>query len=136
MKQLLGVPQIPVSWGELIDKITILMIKKEKITAPRALSNVENELKLLSQIVLEHEGVAKLIETQQAQLLDVNQRLWQVEDDIRQKDLMGDFDSNFINLAKMVYRLNDERSLVKKSINEVLNSALSEEKSYAHFQSK
>jgi len=134
MKQIIETPKIPVSWGELIDKITILMIKQEKITTPLALANVVTELILLSQIVSDHAGVSEAVQAQQMQLLDVNKSLWQVEDEIRQKDLRGEFDAHFVELARMVYRLNDERAVVKKSINQLLNSALCEEKSYAQFQ--
>ena len=134
MKKTFSTPLIPISWGELIDKITILEIKQAHIKSPTALTNVNKELGYLNEIVENSTGVAELISDLKQQLLDVNKRLWQVEDDIRDKELKQDFDIGFIELARRVYRLNDERAKLKKSINQVLNSELIEEKSYKDFQ--
>jgi hypothetical protein len=134
MKKAFATPLIPISWGELIDKITILEIKQTHIKSPIALANIYKELSYLNEIVENSTGVAELISDLKQQLLDVNKRLWQVEDDIRDKELKQDFDIGFIELARRVYRLNDERAKLKKSINQVLNSELVEEKSYKDFQ--
>ena len=134
MKKIFATPLIPISWGELIDKITILEIKQTHIKSPIALANINKELSYLNEIVENSTGVAELISDLKQQLLDVNKRLWQVEDDIRDKELKQDFDIGFIELARRVYRLNDERAKLKKSINQVLNSELVEEKSYKDFQ--
>ena len=134
MKKTFATPLIPISWGELIDKITILEIKQTHIKSPTALANINKELSYLNEIVENSTGVAELISDLKQQLLDVNKRLWQVEDDIRDKELKQDFDIGFIELARRVYRLNDERAKLKKSINQVLNSELVEEKSYKDFQ--
>ena len=134
MKKAFSTPLIPISWGELIDKITILEIKQTYIKSPIALTNINKELSYLNEIVENSTGVAELISDLKQQLLDVNKRLWQVEDDIRDKELKQDFDIGFIELARRVYRLNDERAKLKKSINQVLNSELIEEKSYRDFQ--
>ena len=134
MKKTFATPLIPISWGELIDKITILEIKQTHIKSPIALANINKELSYLNEIIENSTGVAELISDLKQQLLDVNKRLWQVEDDIRDKELKQDFDIGFIELARRVYRLNDERAELKKSINQVLNSELVEEKSYKDFQ--
>ena len=134
MKKTFATPLIPISWGELIDKITILEIKQTHIKPPIASANINKELSYLNEIVENSAGVAEVISDLKQQLLDVNKRLWQVEDDIRDKELKQDFDIGFIELARRVYRLNDERAKLKKSINQVLNSELVEEKSYKDFQ--
>ena len=134
MKKTFATPLIPISWGELIDKITILEIKQTHIKSPIALANINKELSYLNEIIENSTGVAEPISDLKQQLLDVNKRLWQVEDDIRDKELKQDFDIGFIELARRVYRLNDERAKLKKSINQVLNSELVEEKSYRDFQ--
>jgi hypothetical protein len=127
-------PVAPISWGELIDKITILEIKQIKITNSTALANIRKELIYLNKIVIENDGVEAVINKNKAQLLNVNIRLWQVEDDIRDKELKLEFDNDFIELARMVYKLNDERGSLKKIINTLLKSELVEEKSYKNFQ--
>lgn len=134
MIKLFTAPLIPVSWGELIDKITILEIKQINITSVSSLSNIKKELDYLNQILNKNHEIIELIKLFKQQLLDVNKCLWNVEDEIREKDLKQEFDQNFIELARKVYRLNDERANLKKSINKILNSELVEEKSYKNFQ--
>jgi len=126
-------PLIPISLGELIDKITILEIKQLKIKSPNAQSNIEKELGYLNEIVRDKEGLAELVKETKKQLLNVNMQLWQVEEDIRDKELKQEFDFVFIELARNVYRLNDDRAKIKKQINNLLNSELSEEKSYGNY---
>ena len=126
-------PLTPISWGELIDKITILEIKKLKITSPEATVNISTELRYLQQIVFSSNGLTELISDLKSQLSEVNQQLWQVEDDIRDKESRKEFDQSFIDLARMVYQLNDKRSKLKKEINLRLNSEIQEVKSYKDF---
>ena len=133
MNNKFATPLTPISWGELIDKITILEIKQINIKSTSALSNINKELGYLSEIVKNSDGVSELIKELKLQLLDVNKRLWQVEDEIRDKELKQEFDRIFIELARKVYRLNDERAKLKKDINQVLKSELVEEKSYKNF---
>lgn len=128
-----AIPHAPISWGELIDKITILEIKREKITAPAAAANIARELAALEAVaaaVLDTPGLAALT----AELKAINAELWVVEDAIRDKDRAGAFDDEFIALARAVYRRNDARGQAKKKINQILNSELVEEKSYREFQ--
>ena len=134
MKKTFSTPLIPISWGELIDKITILEIKQINIKSLIALTNINKELGYLNEILENNSEVAELIKDLKQQLLDVNKRLWQVEDDIRDKELKQDFDIGFIELARRVYRLNDERAKLKKLINQALCSEFIEEKSYKNFQ--
>jgi hypothetical protein len=120
----------PISVGELIDKITILRIKLDKIRGGAAQKNIKHELEQLEQIraraSLETGDLAALEE----QLLDINLRLWQVEDDLRDLERAGDFGPRFVELARSVYTLNDRRTALKRRVNEVTASAIVEEKSY------
>jgi predicted nucleic acid-binding Zn-ribbon protein len=134
MNKTFATPLTPISWGELIDKITILEIKKNTIKSLIALNNINKELSYLNEVITNTSGVAELTAELKEHLLDVNKRLWQVEDEIRDKELKQEFDIGFIELARSVYRLNDERAKLKKIINQVLCSELVEEKSYKHFQ--
>ena len=114
-------PLVPISWGELIDKITILEIKEVKITSNNALDNIRKELVFLSDIVDKSKGVYDAISLLKNELKEVNLKLWQVEDEIREKEYSKEFDEEFINLARSVYRLNDDRANLKKNINEALS---------------
>ena len=127
-------PLVPISWGELIDKITILEIKEVKITTNNALDNIRKELVFLSDIASNSKGVYDAISLLKNELKEVNLNLWQVEDEIRDKEYSQEFDEEFINLARSVYRLNDDRANLKKQINETLFSELKEEKSYKNFR--
>ena len=123
-------PDVPVSWGELIDKVTILEIKADRITRPEALANVAREHRLLSAIAGKLRGQAD-IPALTADLRTVNEQLWDVEDALREHEATGDFGSRFVELARSVYRLNDQRAAIKRRINLLLDSELCEEKSYA-----
>ena len=118
---------IPVSVGELIDKISILEIKMTHMKDEK-LKNVETELKYLRKVVEENslDIDIKLI----AKLKNINLKIWDTEDKIRLKEMQGNFDNDFIQLARTVYIENDKRSNVKKEINYIYNSELIEEKSY------
>ena len=120
---------IPISVGELIDRITILKIKSERISDENKLTMVEKELKLLLEI-LTNLDFEKKITSQMSELKEVNEILWEVEDKIREKEKDGEFDEEFISLARRVYKTNDRRNIVKNSINAILNSEFFEIKSY------
>jgi Family of unknown function (DUF6165) len=125
-----GIPSAPVSWGELLDKITILEVKRERISSEAALAHVLRELALLRDVarpVLGSGSVPRLL----ARLKSINARLWNVEDRIRLKEAAAQFDEEFIRLARAVYRTNDVRAAVKRRINAALRSELVEQKSYA-----
>jgi hypothetical protein len=126
-------PWILVSWGELIDKITILEIKNQRITSPAALANVVKELSSLFAAVAVHIKDNPVLQELKNQLSGVNQKLWQVEDDLREKERNKQFDDQFIGLARSVYRLNDERAAIKRQINDFLRSEIVEEKSYKSY---
>ena len=122
-------PEVLLSWGELIDKITILEIKSGRLKNPTALANVDKELKLLAlraEIAFRSADVAVL----KKRLSDVNGALWEIEDKIRAKEAQQEFDAEFIELARSVYKRNDERAAIKRQINVALSSDLIEEKSY------
>ena len=121
---------IPVAWGELIDKITILEIKQQKLTDPAALENVGRELTLLCEVRDAAEPLPEGVHTATADLRDVNAALWQIEDDIRDCERSQIFNKKFIDLARAVYRTNDRRAALKKEINTVMQSDIYEEKSY------
>jgi hypothetical protein len=126
-----ALPHVPVSWGELIDKITILEIKKTELKQPQALANAARELALLDAVAAEAFAADPALDTFKQRLLVINRVLWVIEDDIREKEAAGQFDAGFIELARSVYQRNDERAAVKREINDRLGSELVEEKSYA-----
>jgi hypothetical protein len=127
--------RVPVSPGELLDKITILRIKAQRMSDPAKLSNVRLELRTLEE-TWGDSAYAKIdIEADIAALAGVNERLWVIEDDIRDKERAQAFDAQFIRLARAVYIENDERAAIKRRINAKLGSALVEEKSYREYKS-
>ncbi len=126
--------QTPVSYGELIDKITILEIKSRRIADEAKLANVRNELELLN-ATWQNDGASQTdIGSERAQLLAVNELLWDIEDKIRLKERAQEFDREFIELARAVYFRNDERAAFKRQINLKLGSQLVEEKSYQDYR--
>lgn len=127
-------PCVPVSWGELIDKITILQIKEKRLKRKSAVTNVRNELRLLASVampVLKKQPRARDL---MAQLKTVNLALWKTEDHIRAKEAVGQFDGEFISLARSVYLSNDTRAALKREINMQLASCIMEEKQYSHYR--
>ena len=126
--------QTPVSYGELIDKITILEIKSRQITDPAKLANVRNELDLLNATWANDTASQTDISRERADLLQVNETLWDIEDRIRLKEKAQAFDQEFIELARAVYFRNDERAAFKREINLKLGSQLVEEKSYQNYR--
>jgi len=125
---------VPVSYGELIDKITILEIKSKQMTDPAKLANVRNELDQLNATWAAHPAAVTDIADERARLLGVNETLWDIEDRIRLKEKAQAFDQEFIELARAVYFRNDERAAVKREINLKLGSQLVEEKSYQDYK--
>ena len=125
---------VPVSFGELLDKIAILQIKSERMSDATKVANVRKELDALSATWLEHPAATQQIPELRADLKAVNERLWDIEDDIRVCEQKQDFGAEFIRLARAVYFENDERARIKKSINLALGSAYVEEKSYQDYR--
>ncbi len=123
----------PVSWGELIDKITILLIKSERILDAPKQANVRRELEALQPLrdraLLAHPGIARF----ESELKAINEALWLIEDEIRDCERRQAFGPRFIELARAVYQENDRRALVKRQINLLLDSGLIEEKSYSSY---
>ena len=126
-------PQIPISWGELLDKITILQIKLENLTSKGALENVARDLKHLQYIFSQSCPDSIKPKQLKVELKKINQRLWDIEDEIRDKEKNKLFDDEFIQLARSVYITNDERSRIKRTINKIFGSEFIEEKSYSDY---
>ena len=124
----------PISVGELLDKVTILEIKQDKIKAADKLKNVRHELHLLQSICEQENLLNDDVKAQKQALKAVNLRLWAIEDDIRIKEKKGEFDEDFIQLARRVYFENDDRAAIKKQINLMTGSQLIEEKSYQDYR--
>ena len=122
--------EVQVSIGELFDKLTILQIKKEKITDTDKLSNVRNEYDLINQKTLTIEIDQQLVK----QLKDINLQLWDIEDQLRIKEKNKEFDSEFVELAREVYYTNDRRADIKKQINISCGSLIVEEKQYVDYE--
>jgi hypothetical protein len=120
---------IPVSIGELYDKYSILQIKKEKLKDNNLLSNVEKEINLLET----HINKFKLDIELYNQLKQINEELWEIEDNIREKESNKEFDSTFIELARSVYHKNDRRAYIKQLINKSLKSDIVEVKYYKNY---
>lgn len=125
--------EIPVSWGELIDKITILEIKSERISDTAKLTNVRKELGLLKSRRGNRTGQPEVSRLTDA-LRDVNGALWDIEEEIRACENAGDFGRRFVELARAVYITNDRRADLKRALNMALDSDLVEEKSYQAYK--
>jgi len=126
---------VPVSFGELLDKIAILQIKSERMSDQAKLANVHNELAALEKTWMAHPAAGQDVARLRADLKAVNERLWVIEDDIRLKEKAQAFDDEFIRLARSVYIENDTRARLKKEINLALGSSYVEEKSYQDYRS-
>jgi hypothetical protein len=124
---------VPVSFGELLDKIAILQIKSERMSDPAKLANVKKELSALEKTWLAHPAAGGDVVALRAQLKAVNERLWVIEDDIRSKEQAQQFDADFIRLARSVYFEIDVRARIKTDINLALGSTYVEEKSYQDY---
>ena len=122
--------QVPVSVGEVLDKITILQIKLAHISDAAKRVNIQNELDALLPLASGDEFTTEQMLGLMAELKAINEALWDIEDDIREKEAAKSFDAEFIRLARAVYLTNDKRAEIKKRINLATGSALIEEKSY------
>lgn len=125
--------EVPVSWGELVDKITILQIKSDRMTDEGKLANVRKELTLLTEKLGAHAANGEVSRLTK-ELYDVNAALWDIEDDIRDCENAGDFGDKFVQLARSVYITNDKRAELKREVNFALGSGLMEEKSYQKYK--
>jgi hypothetical protein len=125
---------VPVSPGELLDKITILRIKSARMSDPAKLVNVRTELELLERTWRDAVPDAATVAADEAALMRINSELWDIEDRIRDKELAQQFDADFVALARAVYVTNDERAAAKKRINVALGSRIVEEKSYKPYR--
>jgi len=125
---------VPISPGELLDKITILRIKVARIQDAAKLANIRLELSLLEQTWKDSGAAAHDVGLDERALQNVNERLWDIEDRIRDKEARQTFDRDFIELARAVYLCNDERAAIKRRINVQLGSRLIEEKSYKQYR--
>jgi Family of unknown function (DUF6165) len=129
---------VPISPGELLDKITILRIKSARMTDAAKLANVRLELSLLEKTwrdaVGAGAGASTDVSAEENALQAVNERLWVIEDDIRDKEAERAFDARFIELARAVYMENDERAAIKRRVNVKLGSRIIEEKSYKPYR--
>lgn len=129
----MGLISAPISHGELIDKLTILEIKSERMADAAKLANVRDELQLLSSLWQADAASRTDIAAERAELKRINEALWEIEDEIRIKERHQAFDARFIELARAVYHTNDRRAAVKRAINLKLGSRLVEEKSYQDY---
>jgi hypothetical protein len=129
-------PTVEVSWGELIDKLTILEIKEQRLTAPGAVANVRKELAALRMVMQDLTLRPPELDDLKAKLKATNELLWGIEDRIRAKEAAQSFDAQFIELARSVYLNNDHRARLKHAINVLLKSELAEEKQYTPYPSR
>lgn len=126
-------PLAPLSWGELLDKISILTIKSERVRSADAQRNIRGELEQLNAIAAERVRDDARLQEACRRLKAINERLWDVEDRIREKERVQSFDADFIALARSVYHSNDERAAIKREINLHTGSELIEEKQYSDY---
>ena len=124
----------PTSWGDLIDRITILEIKAERLTSPPAQANAAHELAQRRAVVAQHGDAPQGLAQLRGELAAVNRTLWDTEDAIRRKEAAKTFDAEFIALARAVYRDNDERGRIKRAISQLLGSDIIEEKQYVGYR--
>ena len=125
--------KVPISLGELIDKITILRIKSNKINSNEAQKNIRLELEKLEHILNETMSINTNLKNFEIKLSKINQSLWDIEDQLREKEKEKKFDKKFIFLARMVYLKNDERAKIKRKINTNFGSEITEEKFYSSY---
>ena len=126
--------KVELAYGELLDKMTILQIKSERITDESKLSNVNKELDLLNELWKSDAKSSVDIASEFTALKEINEKIWDIEDGIRDKERVKEFDQQFIELARSVYFSNDKRAEIKRAINMKLGSDLIEEKSYADYE--
>jgi hypothetical protein len=125
--------EVPISVGELVDKVTILEIKSEKIEDAGKRANIRRELDALTAVLKPLVAATPEIERLKGELRSINETLWRIEDDIRDCERKRDFGAAFVELARGVYQTNDRRAATKRKIDELTGSELVEEKSYAPY---
>lgn len=125
---------VEIAPGELLDKLTILEIKEERISDTAKLENVRREKAALERALREHIEPSAAVEQLRAELKAVNERLWIIEDNIRERERDKDFGASYVELARSVYMTNDHRAALKRQINELLGSDIAEEKSYSEYR--
>ncbi len=125
--------ELEISVGEFLDKLTILEIKSERISDAGKLNNINNELAMLKNIWAGSSYAGENIDSDIQALKEINEELWDIEDEIRDKEAKNEFDEKFIELARSVYIKNDTRALIKRRLNINLNSGIVEEKSYSDY---
>ena len=125
--------EVPISVGELVDKVTILEIKSEKIGDAGKLANIRRELDALTAVLKPSLEATPALAALKAELRTINETLWRIEDDIRDCERQRDFGPTFVELARSVYRTNDRRAATKRKIDDLTGSELVEEKSYAPY---
>jgi hypothetical protein len=125
--------RVDIAHGEFIDKITILEIKLERITDPAKLDNVRIEHDILMEIYRREITECDALRQLNQRLKEINGRLWEIEDEIRSQERAKTFGDEFVRLARLIYRTNDERAAVKREINKLCDSTIVEEKSYAPY---
>jgi Family of unknown function (DUF6165) len=123
----------PISVGELLDKLSILELKAAALADPARRANVQRELAALDAVRRRDVAPLPQLDALYRDLQEVNRRLWQVEDELREHERAGRFDNSFIGLARSVYRENDRRAALKRRINELTGSEIVEEKSYPEY---
>jgi hypothetical protein len=123
-------PRVDVSWGELLDKISILEIKTRRMTSPASLTNVRRELEHLRAALAGHAPLPLHVERKRSSLRATNEKLWDLEDAVRACEADQRFDAHFVELARKIYEFNDERAKIKQQINTLMRSAFIEEKEY------
>jgi Family of unknown function (DUF6165) len=125
--------EVPISVGELVDKVTILAIKSEKIVDAGKQANIRREFDALHAVLKPLLAATPTLAPLQAELRTINEALWRIEDDIRDCERQRDFGPRFIELARSVYQTNDQRAATKRKIDELMGSEIVEEKSYAPY---
>ena len=125
--------KVPVSVGELVDKVTILEIKSKKIKDKKSLFEINKELTLLNTILINNNILTSQVKKELKKLKSINLKLWSIEDKKRNHEMKSTFDQKFIWLARQVYLLNDKRALLKKNINNITGSNINEIKSYKKY---
>ena len=125
--------KVELAYGELLVKVTILQIKSERITDKSKLANVNKELELINNLWKSDEKSSVDISNEFTALKEINEKIWDIEDGIRDKERVKEFDEKFIELARSVYFSNDKRAEIKRAINLILGSELLEEKSYSDY---
>jgi predicted nucleic acid-binding Zn-ribbon protein len=130
---LTNTPTVEVSWGEFIDKVTILEIKEQRLKSAAAVANVRNELGALRRVLGTLPPAPPTLEPLKQKLKSINETLWEIEDQIRAKEAEKSFDKSFVELARAVYHHNDERASLKREINALMKSGLVEEKQYTAY---